>query len=144
MTVLEVKNLQKSFGTIRAVQDISFSVKAGEVFTIIGPNGAGKTTTLEMIEGLVTPDQGDIHFGELNWNRDAVAIKKMIGVQPQSSAMFDLLTPEENLNLFATFYNHSRPTEDILQFNQPNRSSKQSRKEAYLVVNVNGLPLALR
>lgn len=46
MTVLEVKNLQKSFGAIRAVQDISFSVKAGEVFTIIGPNGAGKTTTL--------------------------------------------------------------------------------------------------
>jgi ABC-2 type transport system ATP-binding protein len=114
MTVLEVKNLQKSFGTIRAVQDISFSVKAGEIFTIIGPNGAGKTTTLEMIEGLVTPDQGDIHFGELNWNQDAIAIKKMIGVQPQSSAMFDLLTPEENLNLFASFYEQARPTDEIL------------------------------
>jgi ABC-2 type transport system ATP-binding protein len=115
MTVLEVINLQKSFGSIRAVQDISFSVKAGEVFTIIGPNGAGKTTTLEMIEGLVTPDQGDIHFGEWNWAQDAVAIKKVIGVQPQSSAMFDLLTPEENLNLFATFYDHSRPTKEILE-----------------------------
>jgi ABC-2 type transport system ATP-binding protein len=115
MSVLEVTNLQKSFGNIRAVQDISFSVREGEVFTIIGPNGAGKTTTLEMIEGLVPPDQGNIHFGELNWNRDAISIKKMIGVQPQSSAMFDLLTPEENLNLFATFYNHSRPTEEILQ-----------------------------
>ena len=115
MSVLEVKNLQKTFGNIRAVQDISFSVREGEVFTIIGPNGAGKTTTLEMIEGLVPPDQGNIHFGELNWNRDGVSIKKMIGVQPQSSAMFDLLTPEENLNLFATFYNHSRPTEEILQ-----------------------------
>lgn len=57
-TVLEVKELKKSFGAIHAVQDISFKVKAGEVFTIIGPNGAGKTTTLEMIEGLVTPDQG--------------------------------------------------------------------------------------
>src|SRR3954469_12301880 len=114
MTVLEVKNLQKSFGSIHAVQDISFSVKAGEVFTIIGPNGAGKTTTLEMIEGLVTPDQGEIHFGEWNWNRDGVKIKKMIGVQPQSSAMFDLLTPEENLNLFATFYDYARPTAEIL------------------------------
>ena len=72
MSVLEVTNLQKSFGNIRAVQDISFSVREGEVFTIIGPNGAGKTTTLEMIEGLVPPDQGNIHFGELNWNRDAV------------------------------------------------------------------------
>ncbi len=115
MSVLEVKHLQKSFGNIHAVQDISFSVAGGEVFTIIGPNGAGKTTTLEMIEGLVTPDQGEIHYGDLNWKQDGVTIKKMIGVQPQSSAMFDLLTPEENLNLFSTFYNHSRPTEEILE-----------------------------
>ncbi|WP_417899899.1 ATP-binding cassette domain-containing protein [Bacillus haimaensis] len=113
-TVLEVKELKKSFGAIHAVQDISFKVKAGEVFTIIGPNGAGKTTTLEMIEGLVTPDYGHIQFGDLDWNRNANAIKMMIGVQPQSSAMFDLLTPEENLELFATFYGKARSTEDIL------------------------------
>ncbi|WP_332694425.1 ABC transporter ATP-binding protein [Halalkalibacter lacteus] len=115
MTVLDVKNLKKSFGSIHAVQDINFSVKAGEVFTIIGPNGAGKTTTLEMIEGLVTPDHGEIHFGELNWENHANTIKKKIGVQPQSSAMFDLLTPEENLDLFATFYDKARPTEEILE-----------------------------
>jgi ABC-2 type transport system ATP-binding protein len=115
MTVLEVKNLQKSFGSIRAVQDISFSVEAGEVFTIIGPNGAGKTTTLEMIEGLVTPDKGEIRFGEMKWDNNRTAIKMKIGVQPQSSAMFDLLTPEENLDLFATFYDKARPTEEILK-----------------------------
>ncbi|WP_100404325.1 ABC transporter ATP-binding protein [Bacillus solitudinis] len=115
MIVLEVRNLKKSFGTVHAVQDINFSVKAGEVFTIIGPNGAGKTTTLEMIEGLVTPDHGEIWFGELNWDKHAKVIKKKIGVQPQSSAMFDLLTPEENLNLFATFYDKARPTEEILE-----------------------------
>ncbi|MEW9051215.1 MAG: ABC transporter ATP-binding protein [Neobacillus sp.] len=115
MTVLEVKNLKKSFGTIHAVRDISFSVEAGEVFTIIGPNGAGKTTTLEMIEGLVTPDHGEIRFGDKNWDHDSVAIKMKIGVQPQSSAMFDLLTPEENLDLFATFYNKARPTDEILK-----------------------------
>lgn len=115
MNVLEVRNLKKSFGSIQAVKDISFSVKEGEIFTIIGPNGAGKTTTLEMIEGLVTPDQGDIQFGELNWNKHALTIKRKIGVQPQSSAMFDLLTPEENLNLFATFYEKARSTEEILK-----------------------------
>jgi ABC-2 type transport system ATP-binding protein len=115
MTVLEVRNLQKSFGSNRAVKDISFSVKAGEVFTIIGPNGAGKTTTLEMIEGLVTPDHGEIQFGEWNWNKHSMLIKKKIGVQPQSSAMFDLLTPEENLNLFASFYDKARSTEEILE-----------------------------
>lgn len=115
MTVLEVRNLKKSFGSVHAVKDISFSVNPGEVFTIIGPNGAGKTTTLEMIEGLVTPDQGEIQFGDLNWKQHSVTIKKKIGVQPQSSAMFDLLTPEENLNLFATFYDNARSTEEILK-----------------------------
>lgn len=78
MTVLEVRNLQKSFGSIKAVQDISFTVHAGEVFTIIGPNGAGKTTTLEMIEGLVSPDNGVIHFGDLDWNKHAVSIKRRL------------------------------------------------------------------
>ncbi|WP_163182704.1 MULTISPECIES: ABC transporter ATP-binding protein [Neobacillus] len=115
MTVLEVKHLKKSFGSIEAVRDISFSVNAGEVFTIIGPNGAGKTTTLEMIEGLVPPDQGEIRFQNLTWDKDAVAIKKKIGVQPQSSAMFDLLTPKENLDLFATFYDQPKSTEEILE-----------------------------
>ncbi|RXI96160.1 ABC transporter ATP-binding protein [Anaerobacillus alkaliphilus] len=115
MSVLEVKQLKKSFGTIQAVQDISFAVEAGEVFTIIGPNGAGKTTTLEMIEGLVSPDQGEIRFGELSWEKHDKTIKQKIGIQPQSSAMFDLLTPEENLDLFSTFYDKARPTEEILE-----------------------------
>ncbi|UFU00643.1 ABC transporter ATP-binding protein [Radiobacillus kanasensis] len=115
MTVLEVKNLKKSFGSIHAVQDISFSVEAGEIFTIIGPNGAGKTTTLEMIEGLVSPDQGEIRYGDLTWEKNSDSIKMRIGVQPQSSAMFDLLTPKENLDLFATFYNEARTTEEILE-----------------------------
>lgn len=115
MTVLEVKHLKKSFGLIHAVQDINFSVKAGEVFTIIGPNGAGKTTTLEMIEGLVSPDAGEITFGDLSWEMNGNQIKRKIGVQPQAGAMFDLLTPEENLHLFATFYDKARPTNQILE-----------------------------
>lgn len=114
MAVLEVKHLRKSFGPVRAVEDISFSVEPGEIFTIIGPNGAGKTTTLEMIEGLIPPDGGEITFGGLNWHQHADAIKKRIGVQPQTGAMFDLLTPQENLDLFASFYAAPRPTEEIL------------------------------
>jgi len=115
VTVLEVKHLKKSFGSIRAVQDINFSVNSGEIFTIIGPNGAGKTTTLEMVEGLVTPDAGEITFGNLSWEKNGNEIKKKIGVQPQSGAMFDLLTPEENLNLFASFYDKARSTHEILE-----------------------------
>lgn len=115
MSVLEVKHLRKSFGSVKAVQDISFAVEGGEVFTIIGPNGAGKTTTLEMIEGLVKPDGGTISFGGLTWEKDAETIKKMIGVQPQSESMFDLLTPKENLELFASFYDRPMRPVEILE-----------------------------
>ncbi|MBH5317442.1 ATP-binding cassette domain-containing protein [Paenibacillus sp. GSMTC-2017] len=114
MPVLEVSKLRKSFGTVVAVEDISFSVEPGEIFTIIGPNGAGKTTTLEMIEGLLPPDSGNIRFGNLNWTKDSDQIKRDIGVQPQSSALFDLLTVEENLELFATFYPKSRPAIEVM------------------------------
>lgn len=115
MVILEVRNLRKSFGTVKAVEDISFSVEAGEIFTIIGPNGAGKTTTLEMVEGLVPPDGGQIRFGELDWNKHADEIKMRIGVQPQSGALFDLLTPKENLDLFASFYKKQRTAAEILE-----------------------------
>lgn len=115
MPVLEVERLKKSFGTVHAVKDISFSVEAGEIFTIIGPNGAGKTTTLEMIEGLLQQDDGQIRFDQLDWSKDSGKIKMMIGVQPQSSALFDLLSVEENLALFATFYTKTRPVAEILE-----------------------------
>jgi len=129
MPVLEVRNLQKSFGSVSAVAGISFTVEAGEVFTIIGPNGAGKTTTLEMIEGLQYPDAGQIEFGPLNWTKNSEQIKISIGVQPQSSALFDLLTVEENLDLFATFYPKSRPAAEVLEMiNLTDQRSKQVRK----------------
>lgn len=129
MPVLEVRHLKKSFGTVSAVEDISFSVEPGEVFTIIGPNGAGKTTTLEMIEGLQVPDAGQIQFGPLSWARNSEQIKVSIGVQPQSSALFDLLTVEENLDLFATFYPKSRPASEVLEMiNLTDQRSKQVKK----------------
>lgn len=115
MPVLEVRHLKKAYGSVSAVEDISFTVEAGEVFTIIGPNGAGKTTTLEMIEGLQSPDAGQIEFGALNWSKNSEQIKVSIGVQPQSSALFDLLTVEENLDLFATFYPKFRPAAEVLE-----------------------------
>jgi len=114
MSILEVRGLRKTFGPVTAVADISFEVNAGEVFTIIGPNGAGKTTTLEMIEGLQPPDAGTISIDGLTWGRDAERIKCRIGVQPQSSAVFELLTLQENLELFATFYPKSRTADEVL------------------------------
>lgn len=115
MVILEVQELHKSFGSVTAVDTISFDVLQGEIFTIIGPNGAGKTTTLEMIEGLQPPDRGSIKIDGLTWDKDADQIKCRIGIQPQSSAMFDLLTIEENLELFASFYPKSRSTHEVLE-----------------------------
>lgn len=129
MPVLEVRHLKKSFGMVSAVEDISFSVEPGEVFTIIGPNGAGKTTTLEMIEGLQAPDSGQIQFGPLSWAKNSEQIKVSIGVQPQSSALFDLLTVEENLDLFATFYPKSKPAAEVLEMiSLTDQRSKQVKK----------------
>jgi ABC-2 type transport system ATP-binding protein len=128
MSILQVKELRKTFGPITAVESISFEVMAGEVFTIIGPNGAGKTTTLEMIEGLQTPDQGEIRVKGLSWKQHGEQIKQVIGVQPQSSALFDLLTVSENLEVFASFYHKSRPAAEIMEMINLTDHSKKSVK----------------
>ncbi|WP_337100048.1 ABC transporter ATP-binding protein [Paenibacillus sp. YIM B09110] len=129
MPVLEVNHLHKTFGAVTAVEDISFSVETGEIFTIIGPNGAGKTTTLEMIEGLQTPDRGSIAFGSLDWKRNSDQIKMTIGVQPQSGALFDLLTVQENLDLFASFYPKATPTAEVLEMiNLTDQRNKHVKK----------------
>ncbi len=115
MSILEVKDLRKTFGSVVAVDRISFTVEEGEIFTIIGPNGAGKTTTLEMIEGLQVPDQGEISIKGMGWKRDAEKIKQIIGVQPQTSALFDKLTVYENLDVFSSFYHKTRPVTEIIE-----------------------------
>ena len=104
MDAIQVQGLTKRYGDHVAVDGISFSVHQGEAFGILGPNGAGKTTTLEMIEGLRKPDAGDIEvLGEPVWP-DPRAVQARIGVQLQSTALFDRLSARELLELFARFY----------------------------------------
>ncbi|MEX1030399.1 MAG: ATP-binding cassette domain-containing protein [Paenibacillaceae bacterium] len=114
MPIVQVKDLRKTFGSVVAVDGISFEVQEGEIFTIIGPNGAGKTTTLEMIEGLQVPDHGTVLLDGLSWKQNGEQIKQIIGVQPQSSALFDLLTVYENLDVFQSFYSKSRDINEII------------------------------
>ncbi len=102
--IITVKNLQKSFGDVKAVRGISFEVKKGEVFGMLGPNGAGKTTTLEMLEGLRKSDSGDIFVAGVNVCEDQSKVKALIGVQLQSSAFFDNLTLEELIKFFSSLY----------------------------------------
>jgi ABC-2 type transport system ATP-binding protein len=101
---ISVAGLTKRYGGRTVVDGVTFEVRQGESFGILGPNGAGKTTTLEMIEGLRRPDGGEITLlGEPVWP-DPRRIQARIGVQLQSTSLFDMLTARELLELFARFY----------------------------------------
>lgn len=103
--VIEVKNLEKDYGKLKAVQDISFEVRKGEIFGLLGENGAGKTTTLEIIEGLRKPTRGKVSvLGHDTTHGCQNQVKERIGVQLQSSAYFKFLTIKEILELFGDFY----------------------------------------
>ena len=112
--VISVESLNKRFGELAAVDDISFNVRRGEVFGILGPNGAGKTTTLECIEGLQEPSSGRISVLGTEIARDPNTVKERIGVQLQASAYFDYLTLTEILELFGRFYSRRVPPAELL------------------------------
>ncbi len=101
--IIEIKNLSKTFGSLKAVDGISFSVNEGEIFGLLGPNGAGKTTTLEMIETLKDPTSGDIIVDSFSHN-EKQAIKQRIGIQLQSAGFYPNLTLVELLKMFGVIY----------------------------------------
>jgi ABC-2 type transport system ATP-binding protein len=101
---IEVTNLTKRYGSLTAVDGISFSVERGETFGVLGPNGAGKTTTLEMIEGLKRPTSGNIRVEGLDIRKQPDAVKAIIGVQLQGSSFFENLSLTELIHVFAACY----------------------------------------
>ena len=104
VNAIEVRDLRKNYGALKAVDGVTFDVQEGEFFGILGPNGAGKTTTLEMIEGLREPDSGSISLlGRSPWPRNAELLPRM-GVQLQASAFFESLTAREQLQTFGDLY----------------------------------------
>jgi ABC-2 type transport system ATP-binding protein len=112
--VIEVRDARKAFGSVIALDGVSFEVGRGEIFGLLGPNGAGKTTTVEMLEGLTRPDGGELRVLGLDVSRDAVRIKQRIGVQLQTAALYQYLTVSELMKLFASFYTKSRPTDELI------------------------------
>jgi ABC-2 type transport system ATP-binding protein len=99
-----VRGLQKVYGSLRAVDGVSFEVAAGEFFGILGPNGAGKTTTLEIVEGLREPGGGEVSvLGQPPWPRNPDLLPR-IGVQLQASSFFERLTAREQIGTFAALY----------------------------------------
>jgi len=111
--VLVVEHLTKSFGSVRAVDDLSFCVDPGSVFAFLGTNGAGKSTTISCLTTTVKPDAGRILVNGRVVGRDDEVIKSDIGVVFQASVLDPLLTPLENLALRARFYGMANPTNMI-------------------------------
>lgn len=103
-TILKVKDLVKTYGDRNVVDGISFEVKKGEVFGILGPNGAGKTTTLEMIEGMRPIDSGTATIAGIDVHEDPWAVRRIIGVQPQSPAFQDKQKLTEIIEMFSATY----------------------------------------
>jgi ABC-2 type transport system ATP-binding protein len=110
--VISVENLTKHYGSVIAVNQLSFSVPEGCCFGLLGPNGAGKTTTIEMLEGLVTPTSGRIMlFGQPASKK----VFKRVGVQFQQTALQDYLNVSETLQLFHSLYDNAMPMAELIE-----------------------------
>jgi ABC-2 type transport system ATP-binding protein len=112
MVVLD--RVVKRYGQTTVVAEVSLSIRRGEIFGILGPNGAGKTTTLEMIEGVRAPDGGSIRVDGLDTRQNRRAVQQRIGVQLQTTSLFEELTVRETLSLFGAFFPRAIPANQLL------------------------------
>ncbi|SFG31744.1 ABC-2 type transport system ATP-binding protein [Halobacillus alkaliphilus] len=103
-TMIHVEKLVKKYGNMTAVNGVEFNVSAGEVFGLLGPNGAGKTTTIEMLVGLRKPDSGTATLSGFDIRNQIDKVKEVIGIQLQSTSLFELLTVQEIMQMYASFY----------------------------------------
>jgi sodium transport system ATP-binding protein len=106
--MIEVSNLVKSFGKVKAVNGVSFTARDGEITGLLGPNGAGKTTTLRMLYSLLPPDEGEIRIDGLDPTRDAMEIKRTLGVVPDSRGLYSRLTARENISYYGELHGMSK------------------------------------
>lgn len=113
---IRVGDVSKRYGSVQAVDGISFGVAHGEVFGLLGPNGAGKTTTVEMLEGLRTPDSGLVEVLGIDVGRHPDDLKQRVGVTLQTAELYPKLTVVEVLDLFRSFYRRSLPTAQLIEF----------------------------
>jgi ABC-2 type transport system ATP-binding protein len=107
--------LEKRYVDVVAVAGLSLQVRRGECFGLLGPNGAGKTTTIEILEGLIAPDAGDVEVLGLRWNTDERELRERLGIHLQETQLSEKLTVEEMLRLFRSFYPRGRRVGELLQ-----------------------------
>ena len=107
MEAIVIDNLSKSYGKVKALDNVSFSVRNGELFGLIGPDGAGKTTLFRLLTTLLTPDSGSAKVAGWDVVDDYLAIRSCVGYMPGTFSLYQDLTVEENLNFFAALFGAS-------------------------------------
>ena len=109
--VVEVRNLHKSYGSVHAVDGVDFAVQEGTCFGLLGPNGAGKTTTIEIMEGILKADAGEVRY---RGSPIGPHFKERVGIQFQTTALQDFITVRETLDMFAALYSSHRSMDEII------------------------------
>src|SRR4026209_1094349 len=115
---LVVRELRKSYGDVRAVDGLDLEVRTGECFGLLGPNGAGKTTTIEICEGLLERDSGDLEILGMTWEDHGDDLRDRLGIQLQDTHLSEKLTVTETLQLFRSLYKAGREVGDIIRLVQ--------------------------
>jgi ABC-2 type transport system ATP-binding protein len=115
---LIVRGLRKSYGDVVAVDGLDLEVHTGECFGLLGPNGAGKTTTIEICEGLLGRDSGDVVVLGQTWEDNAGELRERLGIQLQDTQLAEKLTVKETVDLFRSFYRRSRDANEVIDIVQ--------------------------
>jgi ABC-2 type transport system ATP-binding protein len=111
---LRVQGLRKAYSDVVAVDGLDLEVEAGECFGLLGPNGAGKTTTIEICEGLLAPDSGNVEVLGRRWETDEKNLRELLGIQLQDTQLSEKLTVDETLTLFQSFYREARDVGEVI------------------------------
>jgi len=125
--VVQVEKLKKRYGSVIAVDGVSFSIQEGEIFGLIGPNGAGKTTIIECLEGLRIPDGGTLRVMGLEPVNNVYPLRQKVGIQLQEAALPGRLKVQEICRLFSSFYPHPVPWEPLVE-----QMGLSTKRQAYV------------
>jgi ABC-2 type transport system ATP-binding protein len=123
--LVQVDNLVKRYGTMKAVDGVSFAISPGEIFSLLGPNGAGKTTTLECLEGIRKADGGRVLVVGINPEKEFPKLRKVLGVQLQASALPDIITVEEAMKMFCLYLGAETRVDLLEQFDLKSKYKTQ-------------------
>ena len=106
--MIQVQNLRKEFGSVVAVDRVSFTINSGEIYGLLGPNGAGKTSTMRMIYGIVKPTAGQVSVGGVDVVEDPASVQSQLGVLPDNGSLYTRLTARENITYFAQLHQQDK------------------------------------